>query len=303
MRLRWWPILAPAVLSLALSAWIRLSDVPNPVLFLRAELSVLVVITGIALTLVAGIGLLLFDYTDRIRVQSELEAAAERRRFLRRLDHELKNPITAILAGLINLSAAKDPADRNTALESVQVQVERMRKLVADLRKLSDLEAVPLEREEVDVAELLEDAFQAVKNSPEAGGKDLSLSIPRAPWPLPQITGDYDLLSLAVYNLLDNATKFTEPGGRVEVRAFEESSHVTIEVADTGPGIPEHEVPHVWEELYRGVGARGISGSGLGLALVRAVSERHNGRVGLRSRSGEGTVFSLRLPIEGPGRR
>jgi two-component system OmpR family sensor kinase len=87
------------------------------------------------------------------------------------------------------------------------------------------------------------------------------------------------------------------------VRAFEESSHVTVEVADTGPGIPEADVPHVWDELYRGVDARGIQGSGLGLALVRAIVERHNGRVNLRSRSGEGTVFSVRLPIGDSGRR
>jgi signal transduction histidine kinase len=69
-----------------------------------------------------------------------------------------------------------------------------------------------------------------------------------------------------------------------------------IEVADTGPGIPEEEQPHVWEELYRGEAGRGIPGSGLGLALVRTIAEQHGGGVSLRSRLGLGTVFSLRLP-------
>jgi two-component system OmpR family sensor kinase len=72
---------------------------------------------------------------------------------------------------------------------------------------------------------------------------------------------------------------------------------VVLEIADTGPGIPEAEVPHVWEELYRAEGARGTPGSGLGLALVRAIVERHRGQVGLRSRVGQGTVVSMRLPI------
>jgi len=81
------------------------------------------------------------------------------------------------------------------------------------------------------------------------------------------------------------------------MRAFEDGNQVVIEVADTGPGIPEEDVVHVWEELYRGEGARGIQGSGLGLALVRAIVSRHEGDIDLRSRPGEGTVFMLRLPV------
>jgi two-component system OmpR family sensor kinase len=108
--------------------------------------------------------------------------------------------------------------------------------------------------------------------------------------------GDWDLLFLATYNLLDNAYKFTRPGDTVEVRAIEEADSVVIEVADTGPGIPEEELPRVWDELYRGQGARGIPGSGLGLALTRAIVDRHGGGVALRSRAGQGTVVTLRLP-------
>ena len=80
------------------------------------------------------------------------------------------------------------------------------------------------------------------------------------------------------------------------MRAFEDGASVAIEVADTGPGIPEGDQPHVWEELYRGESARGIPGSGLGLALVRAIIARHEGDITFRSRHGEGTVFTVRLP-------
>jgi two-component system OmpR family sensor kinase len=135
------------------------------------------------------------------------------------------------------------------------------------------------------------------QEKPEAAEYQLNLSIPQAPWPLPKVRGDPDLLLLAVHNLLENALKFSRPGDTLELRAFEDGPEVVIEVADTGPGIPEEEQPHVWEELYRGEAGRGVPGSGLGLALVRAIAERHNGRVGLRSRLGQGTVFTLRLPI------
>ena len=80
------------------------------------------------------------------------------------------------------------------------------------------------------------------------------------------------------------------------MRAFEDGARVAIEVADTGPGIPEAEQPHVWEELYRGQATRAVPGSGLGLALVRTIVQRHDGRIDLRSRVGQGTVVTLRLP-------
>jgi two-component system, OmpR family, sensor kinase len=162
---------------------------------------------------------------------------------------------------------------------------------------LSDLESVRLERAAVNLAQLLAEAVELAEDKPQARERRLSLTVPQAPWPLPTISGDWDLLFLAVYNLLDNTLKFTRAGDTIEVRAFEDGAQVVVEVADTGPGIPESEAPHVWEELYRAESARGIPGSGLGLALVRAIVERHGGEVTLRSRAGQGTVVVLRLPL------
>ena len=152
------------------------------------------------------------------------------------------------------------------------------------------------ELNDTQIQDLLSEAVEVVQDLAEAPQRELTLTVPRAPWPLPEVNGDPDLLFLAVHNLLTNAVKFTSPGDRIEVRAQEDGAAVAIEVADTGPGIPEDEIALVWEELYRGQGARGIPGSGLGLALVRAVAERHGGTVSLRSREGQGTVFTLRLP-------
>jgi two-component system OmpR family sensor kinase len=271
----------------------------NPILYVRADVGTVAILLGAVLSIVAGAGLVLQAVTVRCRARVadvRAQAAEERRRFVQRLDHELKNPLTAIRAGLANLCNDQGPSIQQEALDSVEAEVLRLSRLTADLRKLAELETRPLERAPVDVAALLREAVALGEEQPGAEARTLTLTLPQAPWPLPAVLGDWDLLFLAVYNLLDNAAKFTGPGDTVEVRAAEEGAFVIVEVADTGPGIPQEELDRVWEELYRGRSARGIPGSGLGLALVRAVVERHGGQVSLRSRAGHGTVVRVRLP-------
>jgi len=224
------------------------------------------------------------------------EAADVKRRFLRRLDHELKNPLTAIRAGLANLAETHLEEMQRQALSSVEAQTLRLSRLSSDLRKLAELEARPLERSAVNVNEMLQEAYALAQDQPNAAQRDLKLTVPQAPWPLPTIQGDRDLLFLAVHNLLDNAIKFTQPGGTIEMRGFEDGSSLVIEVADTGQGIPEDELVHIGEELYRARGARGIPGNGLGLALVHSIINLHGGKVSVRSREGKGTVVTLKLP-------
>jgi two-component system OmpR family sensor kinase len=300
---RWLPILAPAALGLGLGIWMNASALPNPMLALRIQISALVVFMGFSLSAVAAISMLLWDWADRLRVYTMLNAAEDRRNFLRRLDHELKNPLTAILAGLANLSAASDDAVQHSTLGSVEAQVKRLRRLMADLRKLSDLETRPLERTAVDMNELLAEVFSFAESSSYASNRGLNLAIPHAPWPLPAVLGDRDLLFMAVYNLMDNALKFSNEGDTIEMRASEDGTNVVVEVADTGPGIADEDMPYIWEELYRGAGARGVPGSGLGLALTDAIVTRHSGQVSIRSRMGQGTVVTMRLPMSAPLKR
>jgi two-component system OmpR family sensor kinase len=289
--------LIPAALGLAAGAWLAGDQASNPIYVLRGPLGAWLSRLGLIVSLLILGGLAIGAWHGR-RYGKRLagmqtQAGADRRRFLQRLDHELKNPLTAIRAGLANVAEAPSPQ----AARSVDAQVLRLSRLTADLRKLAELETRPLERAEVDLGDLLTQVFELAHERPEAEARRLNLTLPQAPWPLPHITGDRDLLLLAVHNLLDNAIKFSRPGDRVELRASEDGSAVVVEVADTGPGIAEEDVPHVWEELYRGKGARGVPGSGLGLALVHAIVQRHGGQVTLRSRAGQGTVFTVRLPI------
>jgi two-component system OmpR family sensor kinase len=298
-------VAAPAAVGVAAATALSRELDEMPRVYLRAELATLTWMSGTLLSLLLVGVLTLYIYVQRretsrsaeIQAQTQAQASEERRRFLRRLDHELKNPLTAIRAGLANLKDAPSEVAQRDALTSVETQVLRISRLVADLRKLAELEIRPLERTPVDVTALLQEAVAVAQDRPEAATRRIALTVPQAPWPLPHVPGDWDLLFLAVYNLLDNALKFTQAGDRVEVRAFENGSTVAVEVAETGPGILEEDLPHVWEELYRGRSARGVPGSGLGLALVRAIVERHGGRALLRSRAGQGTVFTLILPV------
>jgi two-component system OmpR family sensor kinase len=297
MILRWLPILAPAILALLIAILFNQSDLPNPTVFIRLQVSVLIFSFGIALTLVAAVVLLISDWIERRHVATLLRASDERRHFLRRLDHELKNPITAILAGLANLDSSDTERQRETAMRSVETQMKRLRNLVSDLRKLADLERRSIEFNPVDMNPILVEAYDFVRSKEQAQNRNFGISIPQAPWPLPHVSGDRDLLFLVVHNLLDNSLKFTHPGDTIELRAYEDEANLIVEVADTGPGIRENERPYIWDELYRGEGARGIPGSGLGLALVKSIIQRHNGSVSVRSRSGQGTVFSFSLPV------
>lgn len=273
-----------------------------PVLFARVDLGTAVAIVSLLLSLILFGGVLMQRWLNYLQAQSiamvQHQAAEDRRRFLQRLDHELKNPLMGIRAGLANITSQTDDSADYRTIASVEAQALRLSRLASDLRKLADLETRPLERQTIDTAALLQDVIALAEEQPAAVERRLVLTLPQAPWSLGSLNGDYDLLFLGLYNLVDNALKFTQSEDTIEIRAFEDGSTLVIEVADTGPGIPEEDQAYVWDELYRAPAARGISGSGLGLPLVRAIMYRHDGHVGLRSRVEQGTVVTVRIPMQ-----
>jgi len=290
----------PLALGLLLALLFSQTSLANPVLFLRISLSTAVLLTGLFTTILLT-GALWWHFRQReqlARQRQELRAAAaeDRRRFLQRLDHELKNPLMAMRAGLANVSNGHDEATRQ-ALASIEAQTVRLSQLTADLRKIAELGTRPLEFVPVEMGALLAEVFELAQDHPGSQNRKLTLTVPQAPWPLPPVLGDRDLLFLAIYNLLENALKYTAVTDAIELRAREDGRFVTVEVADTGPGIAAADQPYIWEELYRGEAARVAPGSGLGLALVKAVVERHRGKVSLTSRPGQGSLVVLGLPI------
>ncbi|MEW1960497.1 HAMP domain-containing sensor histidine kinase [Kineococcus sp. NPDC059986] len=276
---------------------------------LGAQVQDWVLTLGVLVSVVLAVVLALVAHVRRVRARAEREARSavtaravrDRQLLLGRLDHELKNPLTAIRLALANAAADEaSPEQRTRGLRSIEEQVLRLSRLTADLRKIADVQTSPVTFRRVDLTALLEEALEVVGEQPRAAGRRLDLDVPRAPWPLPAVDGDADLLALALVNLVDNAVKYTPEGGNVEVRAREDTGGVLVEVADTGQGIPAEDLPHVWDELFRSPAARTVAGSGLGLPLVRAVVERHGGTVSADSREGQGTVVRVHLPAAPP---
>lgn len=276
---------------------------PVPILAFRMDIGIAALLFGIFLTLLLGAYFFgdesrgWFARSDMDEVRHEMEES--RRQFIRRLDHEIKNPLTGLQAALVNMSETSADDDRHRASENARHALDRLKRLLADLRKLAELEDRPLERLPVDIPALLEEVTEAIQSLPAAQERKISLLISRVPWPFPPVTGDRDLLSLVFYNLLENALKFTTLNDSLEVRALEDGRAIVVEVADSGAGIPPAELPKIFEELYRGVNARGTEGSGLGLALTRRIVALHDGALEVRSRQDDprGTVFTVRLPV------
>lgn len=295
-------VCAPVLLA-ALIAGVMAWAGERRVVTVATALPAVVLLLGVVVSAVIGVVLLIGARRRRVaasRARQSTEAWAagratereEHRRFLARLDHELKNPITAIRATL----AGVDPATAPAHVAVIDGQARRLAALVGDLRKLAEIETRPLETEPVDLEMLVRDAVDAVHDQrPETRGR-IRIVAERVPWAVPPLPADPDLLALAVDNVLANAVKFSTDGP-IEVRLREDAGAVVVEVADTGRGIPADAQEHVFDDLARAANARDVAGSGIGLSLVRTILRRHGGDVDLRSREGAGTVVTLRLPI------
>ncbi len=256
--------------------------------------SLLLVAAVLAASPFLAAGLLSRWQKTRLERALTAQAAAqetERRRFIQRLDHELKNPLTAIQIQLDNWQAARP--EHSEAVGEVRTQAERLAQLTRGLRRLADLETRPLELETIGIGELLDEAIDLLQ-----AGDRISLDVQKVPWPVPPVEGDRELLLMAFRNLADNALKYSAVASQVQIRARHTSGELVVEIIDTGRGIDPAELPLVTEELYRGSNVHDVPGSGLGLALARRVFERHRGGMELRSRPGQGTIATAHLPYE-----
>jgi two-component system, OmpR family, sensor kinase len=273
-----------------------------PILVFKIDVGMAAFLAGVSITL-----FLLSFWVGATRAEGKAKRLIEdtvnetelgRRRFLRRLDHEMKNPLTGLRAALVNLQEAQSKDERIRAAENAKRAQERLTVLLNDLRKLSDLDERHIERERVDVPDLLDDVVDAARSHPAYEGRNINLFVTQVPSPFPCVVGDRDLLVLAMYNLVENALKFTSAREPVEVRALEDGRAIVVEVADSGGGIASEDLPKIFEELFRGSNARGTEGSGLGLALVSRIVALHGGQIEVRSRqeNPRGTVFTIRLP-------
>jgi two-component system OmpR family sensor kinase len=239
-----------------------------------------------------------------------VEADRARRQLLADVSHELMTPLTAIrgYAETLGLPQFLPPSkEGRRAVKVIHEEGERIERLVKDLLDLARFEAggISLALENVDVDEIFERVSE--RHAQAAQEKGVAIQIDSTEDDI-RLVGDPHRLEQAVQNLASNALRHTPPGGRVRLAASREGGVVKIMVADTGVGIPEEHLPHVFDRFYKADQARsqpgrrsvgeGGSGSGLGLSIVKAIVERHGGTVSVRSRQGIETVFEIVLPAE-----
>jgi heavy metal sensor kinase len=218
---------------------------------------------------------------------------ARERQFTSDASHELRTPLTAMKTILNVIRDGERPAeDYRQALDDLAEETDRLQGLVENLLQLARGEkGLKLHKEEIDLSLLLADVADSLR--PLADNKQLTLTCDLPPSLV--IFGDTDYLIRLIVNLLDNAIKYTEQG-TVRLSARETEEGATIEVADTGIGIPSEHVPHIFERLYTVDSARSSGGAGLGLSIAGQIVQAHRGRIEVQSEVGNGTTFRVYLP-------
>ena len=236
-----------------------------------------------------GVGAVVEDATERHQLD------AVRRDFVANVSHELRTPIGA-LSVLADTIADHDDSEVIRRLAArIGEESRRAARLVEDLLDLSRIEAAGIQdSEELDLAEVVASAVARVHGVAVELGTSVEMDAPAGV----VLRADRTQLLSAIANLVDNAVKYSEPGGNVRVEVLDGPADVTVEVRDHGIGIPRRDLERIFERFYRVDRARSreTGGTGLGLAIVRHVADNHGGSISVESTEGVGSTFTLRLP-------
>jgi two-component system phosphate regulon sensor histidine kinase PhoR len=227
-----------------------------------------------------------------------------RRDFVANVSHELRTPLS-ILRGYIETlldDPDQPPGELRRILEIMERHSNRLNALVEDVLSLARLESpgIELNLTEVDLPELLHSIMRDWEKRFAAKQLKSHLNFPGN---LPRLPADETRLQELISNLLDNAVKYSKPGGTVFLRAESADGAVRISVADQGPGISADDLPRIFERFYRADKSRSGEqpGTGLGLSIVKHIAQLHGGRVEASSELGKGTTISVSLPVSIPG--
>jgi len=231
------------------------------------------------------------------RKQKELDTL--RRDLVAWAGHDLRTPLSSIrlLVEAISDGVASDPTLVQDYLRQTKRHVDNLSLLVDELFQISQLDAgsMPLNLEPVSLSDLISDTL--VSFSRLAAQKDVTLSGSAGPGIDPVVI-DPVWISRAFNNLISNAIRYTPSGGNISLSAELIPQAVLVKVTDTGDGIPEEDLPHIFERFFRGEKSRNRSsgGAGLGLAIVKGIIDAHHGTIQVHSQTGQGTTFSILLP-------
>jgi two-component system phosphate regulon sensor histidine kinase PhoR len=241
----------------------------------------------------SGILLLIQDLTELRNLQTT------RRELIGNISHEFRTPLAGIKAMVETLrdGAVDDKEVARDFLTRIDDEVERLTQIVAELTELSRIETGKAELilEPVNLNLLVEEVITQL--SPQVERQQLSVDKVLDD-SLPPVQADKARIRQTIVNLIHNAIKFTDPGGKVTVTTRVHGGLVTLDISDTGVGIAKSDLPHVFERFYKGDRARSGEGTGMGLAIAKHVVEAHGGSIRAQSEEGKGSTFSFSLPLK-----
>jgi signal transduction histidine kinase len=239
-------------------------------------------------------------------ITREVEAEQLKDEFITNISHELRTPLTAIKGYTDLLIMNADGSLDERRLEFVQTIDDNTNQLLRHINTLIDISQIQsgnlgLEKDRLRFSELVGEVVENWRTPLETKGLALRARLSGGRlW----VQGDRDRLAWAIDNLLSNAYNYTLPGGRVEIRVFEEDNHARMDVADTGVGVATADQPYLFMRFFRAHNelAFGVRGVGLGLFIARSIVELHDGRIWVDSELGVGSTFSITLPlVDGSG--
>ncbi|HOV06567.1 MAG TPA: ATP-binding protein [Anaerolineaceae bacterium] len=218
--------------------------------------------------------------------------------FVSNVSHELRTPLSSLKALTETLQGAvdQDPQAAKRFLQMMDVEIDKLSQMVLELLELSRIESgrVELNKKSIPISDLILPAIERMRLQSERSGLKLEVEIAEN---LPLIHVDAERIEQVLVNLIHNAIKFTPAGGSILVSANQAGNEILISVKDTGIGIPEKDLPHIFERFYKVDPARATGGTGLGLAIARHLVEAHQGRIWAESKEGEGARFIIALPV------
>jgi PAS domain S-box-containing protein len=265
--------------------------------------------SAVEITLQQGTFMLSMTYDITERKQAELqrlELALTNERlqflteFLGNMSHDLKTPLAVIKTSLYLLEQLRDPEKQKGQLRKINEQTQSLERYIQDILTISRLDHTESLINDSVAAVNLNTLIQRVEDElrPSAEKKNLR-TVLNLDINMPTVLGDEDELYRAMINLVENAFNYTPEGGMVAIDTFKDEYHAVAKVSDTGIGISEAELPHIFDRFYRSEQAKADvkSGSGLGLAIVKRVIDLHRGTIEVESIPGKGTTFAVRLPV------
>ncbi|MGY0789748.1 ATP-binding response regulator [Azospirillum argentinense] len=230
-------------------------------------------------------------------LEAELVAREQQRQFVTMVSHEFRTPLAIIdsAAQMLTLRAERETPDSLERLRVIRSSVQRLTGLIDTHLTDERLQAgtLKVQRAEVDLKTLLRSVTEPFRTA--YTGCDFHLDLDRLP---SVVMADGHLLGMLFSNLLNNAFKYSDGDCRITVRGETEGGLAVVEVADQGRGIPQHELPLLFERHYRGTGSAGVPGTGIGLHTVRQIILLHGGSISAESMVGQGSVFRVRLPVK-----